>query len=194
MIVSQSKFARITDRTRQAIFQRVKRGTLVADKHGKMDTEDPINAEFIEQIEGEKKIKEFNDNPNKVQKPKQFNNHDNSEPKINYENSFSQNVSKAKSGQEILKYKKLELEVKLLQGELVRKDSVADICFGYLSALNINIMETPQSFLDELEGAILNKSSRSNKIEIVTKPICAAISNTILQIEKKINNSNTNEY
>lgn len=175
-IVSQTKFAEMTGRSRQAISQRTKRGTLVALASGKMDTEDPVNAQLLFEISEEKKAK--------IKSTSSANSGGTQSDASLKNDAFAKKVSEAKRGQEVLKYKKLELEIKEMQGELVRRDSLGNACFGYLSALNINMMEMPQSFLDQLESAIVNKASRSEKMEIVTKPICDAIDQTLSQIER----------
>lgn len=193
-LVSQTEFAKMTGRTRQAISQRTKRGSLVATASGKIDTKNPINAQFLMEIEEERAIT----NPPEIKKTPPGESKENpdhpaqSKQEPNPPNALMKNAASAKQGQEVLKYKKLELELKALQGELIRRDLVADVCFGYLSALNINIMEFPQSFLDELEGAIINKSTRSTKMEIVTRPICEAITQAISQIEKTLRATDEN--
>lgn len=185
-VVSQTKFAEMTGRSRQAISQRVKAGSLIALANRKIDTEDKINASFLIEVKEDNEIKNGS--------VENFNNSNVSgvDDPARPIDILSKNATEAKRGQEVLKYKKLEIEVKVLQGELVRKDLVADACFGYLSALNINIMETPQSFLDELEGVIINKGSRLVKMEIVTKPICSAIEQAIKQITKTLREKNDN--
>lgn len=185
-VVSQTEFAKMTGRSRQAISQRVKAGSLVALANRKIDTEDKINASFLHEVAEDEEIK------NGVNQNQNNSDSENSNGSVKPLDILSKNASDAKRGQEVLKYKKLEIEVKTLQGELIRKDLVADTCFGYLSALNINIMETPQSFLDELEGVIINKGSRSSKMDIVTRPICDAIEQAIKQIERTLKGNNEN--
>ena len=183
-IVSQTKFAKMTGRSRQAISQRAKRGTLVALKNGKLDTEDLINASFLREVEEDKSI---NSGVSQVESNTSSNNLGGPPgppgPPTPVDH-LTKSASDAKRGQEVLKYKKLEIEIKTMQGDLVLRESIGNACFGYLSTLNINIMEMPQSFLDELEAVIINKGSRSEKMEIVTKPICDAIGHAILQIER----------
>lgn len=182
--ISQTKFAEITGRTRQAVWQKIQRGTLVALPNGQLDTENPINAQVIADIELEKSIKKNVENYSDTSK---------NNPEKPPEDPLAASAANAKRGQDVLKFKKLQLEVDELEGSLIRRDRVANVCFDYLSALNINIMESPQSFLDELEGAIINKSSRAKKMEIVTKPICEAIETAITQVEKKLKEALENE-
>lgn len=177
-IVNQSEFARMVKTSRSNINQYVKRGAIVVTASGKIDTEDKVNKQVIQEITERIRLKS---EPNVIPTKKDMDS-----------GKLSDSASHAKRAQEVLKYKKLEMEVKLLQGELVRKDAVGDACFEYLGALNLNIMEMPQSFLDELEGSILNKESRLKKMEIVTKPICEAINAAINQVEKKLKQSNEN--
>lgn len=175
--VSQTKFGEITGRTRQAIWQRVQRGTLIALPNGDLDTDNPMNAQFIADVELEKNIKE---------NVEQYSSTSKNNPEKPPEDPLMKSAADAKRGQDVLKFKKLQLEVSELEGTLISRKKVADACFDYLSALNLNIMETPQSFLDELEGAIINKLPRAKKMEIITKPICEAIDLAITQVEKKL--------
>jgi len=182
--VTQTKFAELAGRSRSAIWQNIKRGTLNLNSIKKLDTEDPLNKKYLKDIEDEKNYVA----PDYSESEKSNNELDNKDtPEKNKNSDPLVNGSlQAKRGQEVLKFRKLELELKELEGKLIRKDLVASACFDYLAALNINIMEMPQSFLDEFESATLNESPRVVKMDILTKPICDAISLAISQIEKKL--------
>ncbi|MHA1379325.1 MAG: hypothetical protein ACTSRG_13155 [Candidatus Helarchaeota archaeon] len=180
-IISQSKFAEKTSRTRGAINQRIKRGTLNALPNGKMDINDQLNAAFIADIELDKNIESIAE-----EKRKNY-----SVPEIEQDPLVQSSIN-AKRGQDVLKYKKLELEVQELEGSLIDRELIASTCFDYLSALNINMLDSPQGFVDEMESAILNELPRSEKIKILTKPITEAIELTISQVEKKLKESTGN--
>lgn len=95
----------------------------------------------------------------------------------------------AKYTSQILSAQKADMELKKARGELVEIETLGETCIGYLSALNQNIMECPASFLDEMEAAMIAKKTRSEKLDILRKPICDSISETITLIEKELKNA-----
>ena len=65
-------------------------------------------------------------------------------------------------------------------------ETLGDTCIGMLSALMQNIMNMPTGFIDEFDSAAKTKKTRSERIDILTNPICTAIVETKQEILKEL--------
>jgi len=83
------------------------------------------------------------------------------------------------------KDKKQKLEYEKNRNKLLPRDEM-DRVYGFLDALNKNIMGIPLSIIDDFEAAVKTKNTRSNKIGIITGPICEAIAETKTAIKKEL--------
>lgn len=82
----------------------------------------------------------------------------------------------------------LQLDIKNSQarGLLIEKESLSDTVYGYIDALNHNIMSIPKGIIDDFAAGIKTKMTRSELINILTLPICEAIHDTKVEIKKEI--------
>lgn len=103
--------------------------------------------------------------------------------------SLTLKASKAEKIEKINKAQRSEIELKKARADLVEIESLAETCIGYLSALNQNVMNMPTGFIDEFDSATKTKKTRSERIDILTTPICTAISETKQEILKELEKS-----
>ena len=89
--------------------------------------------------------------------------------------------------------KKLDEQIKQLRiknnhsrGLLIEKESLSDTVYGYVNALNHNIMSIPKGIIDDFESGIKTKMTRAELINILTEPICEAIHDSKEDIKKEI--------
>jgi len=211
-LLTISAFARLSDCTRQNISSLVKKGLLILTD-GKLDTENETNKFYLSQRKehprqitnpGKEKIeKALKGEPVEVKKPKV----ENTEKKVVVKKERVKKNQKKKhlesdepEKEKSFQQQKLELEVEKLKeqrdklrreneegrAELVRRESLGDTCFGYLAALNQNIMSIPKGMIDEFESALKSGSTRSELINTLTSPICESINETKSAIKKEI--------
>ena len=88
----------------------------------------------------------------------------------------------------------LQLDIKNSQsrGLLIEKESLSDTVYGYLNALNHNMMSIPKSVIDDFSAGIKTEMTRSELINILTLPICEAIHDTKEEIKKEIAKARVN--
>jgi hypothetical protein len=84
------------------------------------------------------------------------------------------------------KLEKSKLENKKARAALVEIDTLGSTLFGYLIALNKNILSMPQSYVDEFDAAKKAGKSKTELTDILTKPISTAIIDSRDQIKKEI--------
>lgn len=200
--LSISAFARLAGCSRQNIHSLIKKSLLILDcDSGQMNPMDPTNAFYLEQRKidpriitnpGKEKVKK--EIPVKQKKEKII------PEKIPKKTDPIKPTKILKDSEIPVSQRKLNLEVKKLEaqvngleiknaqirGQLFQKETLGDTVYGYLSALNQNIMNLPKSIIDDFEAAIKSKKTRSEKIDIITSPICLAISETKEEIKKTI--------
>ena len=206
--LSATKFAELAEVSRQIITRLSNKGTLV--KNGsKLDIKNPTNKFYLEgrEIKLGKKIlenfkpetkkepikkkvkisptfkikEEVKPKPKPKPKPKYVNNNDSDEEIPLQQQKLKIEVEKLKEQKD-----KLVRENAVGRAELISKKEVADRLFGYLIALNKNIMGIPLGYIDDFEAAVKSKSTRSEKTNILTIPICEAIEETKIELKKEI--------
>jgi hypothetical protein len=211
--LNQSQFAEYAGVSRQNISALIKKGEIIKKENGKIDIDDPVNAFYLD---GRKDAPRVVTNPKGAKggpadlpgdkpvkpKPKKRGRPKKTDPKSAEEKPVETNKPSPPQGEEgpSLQKQKLQYEVDKLReqkiglkmdnakkrGQLFEIESLGETVFGYISALNQNIMEMPASFLDELEAALKSKKSRAERLNIITAPICEAIAETKEEIQKEI--------
>ena len=203
MLYNQSEFAIFTNCTRQNVSKSVKQGFLIKTSDGKIDSDDPINREWIElrflndsaikerrfsDIKQEshikKRTKSKNDTKNTLlnNKPPKIQNNDSDDDEVPLQRQKLQyEVAKMKE-----QYEKLALDNRKARSELVERETLAAAVFGYLIALNKNILAMPESFIDDFQAKLKIGKSRPELCDILRGPITQAIVDTKDQIKKEI--------
>lgn len=82
--------------------------------------------------------------------------------------------------------KQLRIKNNHARGLLIEKESLGDTVYGYINALNHNIMSMPKGIIDEFESGLKTGMTRAELINILTEPICEAIKDTKDGIKKEI--------
>lgn len=203
--LSISAFARLAGCTRQNISSLVKKELLIIEDK-KLDVDNEINQYYLQQRKENPRAVTNPGKPNEpvkkenkiiVKKPEPDKKKKKPVSKKPPEKSDSQKSSKVGKP---LSQQKLEIEIERIteqrnklrlenakaRAELVEREKLAETCFGYLSALNQNIMSMPKSYIDDFSAGIKSKATRSKLTDILTIPICEAISETKSEIKKVI--------
>lgn len=84
------------------------------------------------------------------------------------------------------KLEKSKIENKKARASLVEVDTLGMAVFGYLIALNKNMLSIPKSYIDEFAAALKAGKSKTELTDILTKPISAAIVDSRDQIKKEL--------
>lgn len=209
MIYSQSELSRATGCTRQNISAAVKSGHLVKTPDGKIDTENSANRFWIESrtVNASKIQTPPGPRPTKPKKPKAEKPHlptyaesgysapnpDDYELDPDDTNSATGDVvslAEKKMRLEVEKLEeqrdKLKIENQKARAELVEREILSDALFGYLVALNKNILSMPRSYIDEIEAALKMGKSKIEASDILTRAIGHEITVTKDQIKREI--------
>jgi hypothetical protein len=83
------------------------------------------------------------------------------------------------------KLEKAKLDNQKTRATLVEIDTLGQAIFGYLIALNKNILSMPKSFVDEFAAGQKAGKSKTELTDILVKPISAAIIDARDQIKKE---------
>jgi len=102
--------------------------------------------------------------------------------------------TKAKYIKQINDAEKSKIELEKVRSKLVEIETLGDTCIGYLAAFNHNIMDFPKSIVDDFEAAMKTNKTRSDKIDIILKPICIQIKETISQITTELDRERNKAY
>lgn len=193
MLVSRAKFAKLAGVCDATVKNNVDNGYLIIDrKINKMDTDNPKNKAYLEKRIS---LKDKQDIPNRTN---QF-----SKPQSKTDDTINQYATMVEQEQKF-KVEKLKMDIKVKElllrekrGDLISKQRIADVCFGYLDALNKNMLVMPQVFIDRVENFIKTNSKDSTaKKELmneITGYITKSIQNTKHQVVDKINDQSTIE-
>ncbi len=203
--LSISAFSRIANCSRQNISSLVKKGILILDEKKKLDTENPTNKHYLSEREASPRIIT---NPGKNPKPEPVPEIKKEPEQIKATEKIDKPKTKRKTKKktieiddEPLTIQKQRLEIDKLKeqrdklkrenaegrAELVSRHGMSDSLYGHLEALHKNIMGMPTGYIDDFETAMKAKYTRSQKIDILTLPICEAIEETKIEIKKEIN-------
>lgn len=190
-LLSQTDFSKIANCSRQNIAKLISKGKLPTE-NGKISLEHPDVIEYLKKRDVPESKIEIPDKKVETKKPKpkrktKREKNDFDEPP---QNSQSQSSSASRRELEIRKLKAqidgYEIKNAASRGQLIERESLSDTIFGYLSALNQNIMSMPTGFIDEFESGIKTGMTRAELINILTNPISETIKETKEEIEKEI--------
>ncbi|MCK5614774.1 hypothetical protein KAR91_73615 [Candidatus Pacearchaeota archaeon] len=108
--------------------------------------------------------------------------------------ALAEKAKKAKYIKTINDAKKSQIELDKSRSLLIEIETLAETCMGYLATLNQNIMQVPETFVDEFEASMKAGKTRTDKIDILRIPICAFIAETIEGITNEIDKERKKSY
>ena len=107
---------------------------------------------------------------------------------------LAEKAKKSKYIKTINDAKKSQIELDKSRSVLIEIETLGETCMGYLATLNQNAMQIAETFVDEFEAAMKTKKTRSTKIDILRKPICDMIAETMDDITKELDRERKKAY
>lgn len=198
--LSISEFARYANCSRQNISKLIKNsekgiGEILVIENKKLDINNPDNETYLS---GRKKLGDLPTDGKSVKIKKKIvkniideNIDDNENLEIEDDDENLNNIQSNGKERQALEIQKLKAQIKQLdlknsaaRKDLIEIETLAEAVFNHLSALHQNVLDMPESFIDKYKHANDSGKSRSDLKDILTKPICQAIKDTINQVDK----------
>jgi len=160
-LVTQSVFAKLAGVTRQSVAAAIKCKSLVRNKNSKIDTEHELSQKYL--------IRCGVDDAT-------------GETKASYaEQKIKEEIGKIKADRQLR-----EIKIEKEKDILIEKDRVARVLFGYLDALNTNLLDAPETMIDYITDKVKSGAKKGELVKYMRDAIGQEIKSTKKQIQKRL--------